>query len=44
MKERNESHDESKGSPYFESENPAENSEDETQTDKNSHYLLKKRK
>ena len=34
VNERNESHDESKGLSYSENGNPAENSEDKTQTDK----------
>ena len=36
VNERNESQDESEGSSYSKSENPAENSEDETQTDKDT--------
>ena len=44
VNERNESRDESEGSSYPESENPAENSEDKTQTDKDTTPPAQKRK
>ena len=44
VNERNVSHDESEGSSYSESENPTENSEDETQTDKNTAPPAQKKK
>ena len=44
MNERNESHDESEGSLYSESENPAENSKDQTQIDKDTAPPAQKKK
>ena len=44
VNERNESHDESEGSSYSKSENPAENSVDATQTDKNTSPPAQKKK
>ena len=44
MNERNENHDESEGSSYSESENPVENPEDETQTDKDTALPAQKKK